>query len=395
MKKILFVSARLPYPMVEGHQIRTFGVLSQLSLENEVHLFSLLRQGEQLPDKNKLTDLCESISGYELGLGFKNNLRAVITSILQSQPLMITRYISRALKNAFLEKINIVKPDIIHLDLLTLAGLLDVIPDTVQVVINEHNIESDLILQKAEGYSSGLMKSILKREYNLLSKFEMKSCRKVDAILACSENDRDEIVKFGVENVHTIPNGVNTNELIPGTGKLNEHFVFLGGMGWYPNKRGMEWFVKFVMPILFETSKNIQIDVVGNPNPEIFIPDIYKDNINILGFVDDFRPIVQNALAMIVPLTVGSGTRLKVLEGMSLGKCIISTQKGAEGINLENNKNVIFADSANEFACAMLDVINNKHLVDEIGKSARESAVTIYDWDVIGKSINKIYQGLN
>jgi len=394
MKKILFISARLPYPMIEGHQIRTFGVLSQLAKQYDVHLFSLLREGEQIPTDNRLSQICSSISGFKLVLGIFNNIRAIIQSFIYSKPLMITRYISNNLKRDVQKKIQELQPDIIHFDLLTLAGLFEIIPSNIPVVLNEHNIESDLIKQKAAGHPSGLMKIILQREAKLLAKFERNACVQATAVLACSDNDCNEFKRWDVKNVYTIPNGVDTNALLPEYQDQNNHFVFLGGMGWYPNKQGMEWFIKEVMPLLYAVEPAIQIDVIGNPEPYIFIPEKFKNNINILGFVDDFKPLVRQARAMIVPLTVGSGTRLKVLEGMSLGKCIISTEKGSEGILLEDKKDIIFANTASAFSSEILSLLNDHGRAINIGKQARKLAVNTYDWNIIGENINNIYQEL-
>jgi len=380
--------------MVEGHQIRTFGVLSQLTKQNNVHLYSLLRDGEEIPINNELSQICQSISGFKLTLNVFNNIKAVVESLLFSKPLMITRYISNALKKDVQKKIQQLQPDIIHFDLLTLAGLFEIIPNNIPVVLNEHNVESDLIRQKTSGYSLSPMKALLIRETKLLTEFEQNACKQAKAVLACSDDDRNEFNSYGVENVFTIPNGVNTNLLIPDYDFQNEHMVFLGGMNWYPNKIGMEWFINNVMPLLHKANQSIQIDVIGNPEPNIFIPKKFEKNINILGFVDDFKPIVRAARAMIVPLTVGSGTRLKVLEGMSLGKCIISTEKGAEGILLKNQRDVIYANSAEEFTSAILSVLDDNEKAINIGKCAREVAIQAYDWNVIGQDINKVYAEL-
>ena len=393
-KSILFVSARLPYPMVEGHQIRTFGVLSQLAKKYEIHLISLLREGEIIPTDNKLSKLCSSITGFPITFGFFQNLRALIQSILNSKPLMITRYISSPLRKILTKEIAKIRPDIIHFDLLTLSGLIDVVPANVPIVLNEHNIESDLIKQRYISQAPGLMKLLLKRESKLLEKFEIDSCNKSSLVLACSDNDRDTILKYGKSNVFTIPNGVDTTKLLPGKQITNEHFVFLGGMGWYPNKLGMEWFINEVFPLIYEQNSTIKIDIIGNPQPKLVIPSIYKSNFNVLGFVDNFIPTVQKSRAMIVPLTVGSGTRLKVLEGMALGKCIISTTKGAEGIELIPRFNVVFADTPQSFADALLEFISNEKEAEQIGVRAREIAVSNYDWNVIGEKLIKLYSEL-
>ena len=147
-KKILFVSARLPYPTLEGHQIRAFGILKQLSKKYDVHLLSLLREGEEIDPNNELGKLCSSISGVKIDTGKVHSIIAGLNALRLNGPLVASKYVTKTLQNSFADKIKTIEPDIVHLDLLPLAGLLPIIPDGIKVVLNEHNLESDLIKQK-------------------------------------------------------------------------------------------------------------------------------------------------------------------------------------------------------------------------------------------------------
>lgn len=394
-KKILFISARLPFPPTEGHQIRTFGILKQLQKNNDIHLLSVLRPNEEVPKNNELSDLCSSIEGVKVRLSFSSNITALIKSAIKNLPIVVTKYINSELEKTFQQVIKDVQPDIVHFDLLHLVQLSKYVPAETTIVLNQHNVESDLVFQRAKNTQNIILKMILNRDAKLLRAFEENAVRLVSVTLSCSDADRNSLLSMGANQVHTIPNGVDTKVLTPGLGMNNEHFVFLGGMGWYPNKQGMEWFINKVMPILILSNDTIQIDIIGNPNPILNVPEVYEKNINIIGFVDDFKPLVRNSLAMIVPLTVGSGTRLKVLEGMSLGKSIVSTKKGAQGIELDDGIDILFADKEEEFSKVMLDLIENKERAADIGKNARAKAVSKYDWDVIGESLNTIYSEMS
>jgi len=394
-KKILFVSARLPYPTLEGHQIRAFGVLSQLAQKHNVHLLSLLREGENIDRSNVLGQTCLSISGVEVAKGLKASFRAGISGILQKQPLVVSKYVTPLLRKEFTRKIEELKPDVVHLDLLPLAGLIDLIPKNIKVVLNEHNIESDLIKQKIKTIDSILLKTIYKREYQKLSEFEVKSCRNVDAVLACSKQDVSCIKGWGVDAVHCIPNGVDVKKLKPdNSNKSPKTLLFLGGMGWYPNRLGMIWFLTEVFPLILKRDPEVKLELVGNPEPAIDIPLECEANVLKLGFVDDFIPYVQKSSVMIVPLNVGSGTRLKVVEGLALGKCMVSTSKGAEGVGLTHGEDILFADTADDFAEQVLSAISSPSSTHLLEINARNLAENIYDWNVIGKNLYSIYESL-
>jgi len=392
-KKIIFVSARLPYPALEGHQIRALGVLKQLAKFADVHLLSIVREGETLKDDSELYSYCASVTGVKLPVGIKANAIAGLTAIKHNKPLVVTKYVTRSLRKAFKEKLKFLKPDIVHLDLLPLAGLLDLVPSDVSTFLNEHNVEADLIEQKQATLTSFSSKLVYAREVTSLKAFEMWACKNVTAVLACSSDDKITIEGMGTNHVHCIPNGVDTADLQPDHSNIDVNkLVFLGGMGWYPNKLGVEWFIESVMPILVAKNSQIKLDLIGNPNPVVTIPDALKSHINKLGFVDDFKPYVRQAGIMIVPLHVGSGTRLKVVEGAALGKCMVSTHKGAQGVSLENNKDIVYADSPQYFAQAILDLQKDKNRMISIGDHARQVAENIYDWNAIGEKLEFIYQ---
>ncbi|MBL4796374.1 MAG: glycosyltransferase [Oleispira sp.] len=394
-KKVLFVSARLPFPAIEGHQIRAFGILKQLSNNFDIHLFSLLREGEFVDNSNSLGVICKSIKGIQVELGGFSAIRAGMSALIHNKPLVVTKYVTEKLRKNFQLQIEEIKPDIIHLDLLPLAGLIDLIPKGVKVVLNEHNLESDLIRQKLKILDSFFLKLVYQREYKVLSRFEKKVCQDVDLVLACSERDAESLSKIGAKKVCCIPNGVDAKRLQPdNSNKLENTLVFLGGMGWYPNRLGIIWFLDSVFPLILKKNPKIKLQIIGNPEPLIIIPDTVNSNVERLGFVDDFVPYVQKATLMIVPLNVGSGTRLKVVEGLALGKCMVSTSKGAEGVGLTHGEDILFADTPEEFSAEVLEAVNSKEKVSLIEKNARKLADNVYDWDVIGEELFVIYKEL-
>ena len=164
-------------------------------------------------------------------------------------------------------------------------------------------------------------------------------------------------------------------------------------MGWYPNRLGIEWFVNEVLPTLVKKNPNVHLHLIGNPEPWVSLPKSVTKHVTKHGFVDDFRQYVAASGIMIIPLHVGSGTRLKVVEGASLGKCMVSTRKGAEGVMLNNQDSIVFADTADDFAESILMLQRDKKEIIRLGKNARVIAEDIYDWRSIGIKLKEIYSG--
>ncbi|MGI1678191.1 MAG: glycosyltransferase family 4 protein [Cellvibrionaceae bacterium] len=391
-KKILFVAARLPYPTTEGHQIRTFGVLKQLAKYFDIHLISILREEDKLESNSPLYSLCQSVDVSFFKDSLLNKATSVGLSLLRKTPIVVERYRSENLGQLFKEKIKEYAPDIVHFDLLTLAWLKEFVPKDTPIVLNEHNVESNLVFQKAAIEKSKPMKLILDREAKVLTQFEKNSCQSIQNIITCSDDDLVDIEKFGAKNVHCIPNAMDISEMgysseLPRSKKI----VFLGGMAWYPNRLGMQWFLDEVMPLIIQKDSDVILQVVGNPKPSLTVSDSIKDNVEILGFVDDLNVVMNEARVFIVPLHVGSGTRLKVIEGMAYGKCIVSTRKGSEGIKLTDKESVYFADEVNTFSEAVIRCIDDDGLCRRLGANAREIAESTYDWNALGLKIRSIY----
>ncbi len=394
-KKILFVAARLPYPTTEGHQIRTFGVLKQLSKYFDVHLISILREEDSLESSSPLYDLCESVDVSLFKDSFVNKAISVGLSLLRQNPIVVERYRSVELGNLFKDKITEYSPDIVHFDLLTLAWLRKFVPQDTPTVLNEHNVESNLVFQKAAIEKSPIMKIVLNREARLLELFERHACQSIQNVITCSDDDLADIEKFGSNNVHCIPNAMDISEIkysseLPKSKKV----LFLGGMAWYPNRLGMQWFLDDVMPLIVKLDDGVLLQVVGNPKPNLSVPATVSKNVEILGFVDDLNSVMNEARVFIVPLHVGSGTRLKVIEGMAYGKCIVSTKKGSEGIRLTDKESVFFADSAKDFSEAVIKCINDDELCKHLGEQARILAESTYDWNALGVKMKNIYTAL-
>ncbi|MCP5325510.1 MAG: glycosyltransferase [Oceanospirillaceae bacterium] len=391
-KTILFVSARLPYPALEGHQIRAYGILKQLSKYHDVHLLSILRPGETINYTDELAQCCQSIRGVPLKFDLRENLSAGLRSLFSGLPLVATRYVTQGLTQAFQAALQEIKPDIVHLDLLPLAALAEWAPAQTSIILNEHNVESDLLEQKCQTLTGKVHQWIYRRELKLVTLFEKQACQRADITLACSDADKRALISMGAREVHTIPNGVNTDVLRPQNQDFNpNHLVFLGGMGWYPNRLGVEWFTAKVLPKIVAFNPATHLHLIGNPEPAASIPAQMRPYITVHGFVDDFRPLVGSSGIMIVPLHVGSGTRLKVVESAALGCCMVATHKGAEGVALIHNESVIFADNPDEFAQAVLALQQDKNAITRIGKNARIIAQEIYDWSSIGHKLHSIY----
>ena len=254
----------------------------------------------------------------------------------------------------------------------------------VKIVYDAHNIDSQL----AAGTENH--EEIFKLETNLY--------KHVNAVFVCSEHDRNVLEQMNRNRLKaiTIPNGIEvTKELYDeGVKNLNpQHIIFCGALSTKPNREGLHWFYDMVWPRVRAAFPGLKLLVVGSGNiPETFQPLLKDSSLIFTGAVGDVKPFYNQATIAIVPLLNGSGTRLKVLEAMNLGVPVVSTTKGAEGIEYTNNKEIVIADSETDFAKSVIELLDNKNTRLEMQMRARKLVEQKYDWDVIGEKLSNLAQ---
>jgi glycosyltransferase involved in cell wall biosynthesis len=254
----------------------------------------------------------------------------------------------------------------------------------VPIIYDAHNVDSNL--------STGTVhqQGIVKIESTLF--------KKVNAIFTCSEKDRKEFIKMNRNQlpVTVIPNGVSIENQLYNKG-VNEtspqYIIFCGALWTSANQEGLLWFYEKIWQEIKMTLPQLKLLVVGGgQTPDIFQPLLRDPSLVFTGAVEDVKPWYNKAAVAIVPLLSGSGTRLKILEAMSFGLPVISTSKGAEGIEYKNGNDIIIEDKEKDFSRSLINLINDKRKRILISETARRMINKRYDWDLIG---NKIVHFIN
>lgn len=218
----------------------------------------------------------------------------------------------------------------------------------------------------------------------------------VHCFFACSESDKDELMRLNESKLagFTIPNGVDIN-LRPFDASEYKHgsraVIFCGSLDYAPNVDGLRWFYSNVWPRVLRKQEDAHLVIVGRGAATDLQHEFAIDSsVDFVGAVEDVTPYYHRCGISVVPLRRGSGTRLKVLESMSLGNPVVSTSVGAEGIAGEDSKHLFIADTPAEFAKSMLLLMHNPALFDAARREARRLVETTYDWQKIGASADRI-----
>lgn len=260
-----------------------------------------------------------------------------------------------------------------------------------KILYDAHNVDSKLGVTYVEKF--GMKKEYLKG----IQKAEENMHATVDAIFACSKEDRNDFLIMNQKpiSIEIIPNGVNVEDIY-NDGVMEDEptsILFCGSLNSDPNSEGLLWFYNNCWKKVKEKFPLLKLLVVGSGEMPISLLEMNKDNSIIFsGMVDDVRPWYNKASIVIVPLLSGSGTRLKILEAMSLGVPVVSTTIGAEGIEYTDKNNIEIYDSPEHFSNGIIEMLGDKTKRLKIKENARRLVEEKYDWDIIGFKLKEFLE---
>ncbi|MCQ9208777.1 MAG: glycosyltransferase family 4 protein [Omnitrophica bacterium] len=370
--KVLFLTRDLPYPPTSGYKKRNFYLLEEMTARKIDVVCK-----EMMSIKGKEQKMPKAVSA------FLSLFSTLPFSVRIRTSLKIKREIRRYLKE------NPV--DVIICD--SIFWSLNIPEFKGHKILYEHNIESVIVKRYVEMEQNIFKKSFACIEYLKLERFQKKMWKKFDSCIVCSALDKETMQeKAGKINVFVINNGVDTKHFKRDSYPVSKNtLVYTGEIGWYPNEDAIMYFVKEIFPLIKKSEPEVKFWIVGN-NPSLKIRKLTEKDKSIIvtGFVDDVREFVGKACVYVAPLRIGSGTRLKILEALSMEKPVVSTSIGCEGLELETDKHLLIKDNPEEFARAVLSLLKNEGLRVSLGQNGRKLTQERYDWKIVFKDLNSI-----
>ena len=284
--------------------------------------------------------------------------------------------------------------DLVHFDTISLLQYYNLIPSTIPIAINHHNIESQMMLRRFFSEKNWLKKVYCCLEGLKLQNLEKKYCGK-GINLVVSGLDRDRLKKkVPSSRIAIVPNGVDINYFRKMNVKETKNsIIFVGGLTWYPNIDAMEYFCNKVWPFLVKEVEDVQLFIVGR-NPSEFLKELSRKDkrIQLKGFVEDIRPIMSRSTCYVCPMRTGGGTRLKVLDALAMGIPLVATKMACEGIDVKDNESVLFAETLKDFVEKIIMLFNQKELRDKLSKNSRELIENKFDYEKIGFKLSQCYK---
>jgi sugar transferase (PEP-CTERM/EpsH1 system associated) len=387
MKKILMMSYRFPYPLIDGSRIRIYNIGKILAERYQVDLLAInegkiaaedIREMEK--NFNKVIPYSFNPTWFKLntlkGLFSKNSLQIYYHYFKKVQEWINQHYTEYDLIFC------------VHIRMTKYLRKITNIPKVIDFID-----ATSINYQEAQRNSAGLWRFIYPVENKRTLLYELKMLKEFDKVFITSPFDKQYLVDNSqnvIDNLIIIPNGIK-EELLTRKNNFKEEnwIVFLGKMNYSPNVDAVIYFANKIFPLIIKIEDDLKFIIVGsNPTKEVLKLGRRK-NIEVTGFMDDPYEYLEKAKIVVAPLRFGAGTQYKILEAMALGKVVVTTSKGARGISGEDGKHFIIVDNEKEMAKKMLDLIDDKLERDRIGNNAKKLINSKYRWDIIGEKLYK------
>lgn len=401
--RVLFLTSEFPYPPFAGAPLRNYGLIEGLAQKHEIWLLSFRSDFGLQPEQTPLNDLCSRIALIPRPERTRSDR---VRDLLAGDADIARRFADPAFSEQLRVWLHETQFDLVQIENLEMAIYLPEIqehhPDA-KVIYDAHNAESALQQRIYETDRRSLL-NLPAAAYSFIqaqriARMETDVCQQVDHIVAVSDTDGELLAALDTGTpISIVPNGISTHlyqQPVSQSADLQHPaFVFTGKMDYRPNVDAVLWFAEEILPRIRQDLPNAHFYIVGQaPHPRLNVLR-GQPGIILTGFVPTILPYLQAASVFVVPLRMGSGTRLKVLEAMAVGCPIVSTSIGAQGLNIEDGEELILADTAREFAKAVVRLQNQPQLMETMSKKAQTFVEAYYDWAVLMPRLLDIYEEL-
>jgi glycosyltransferase involved in cell wall biosynthesis len=390
--KILWVKAGKLLPVDTGGKIRSYNILRHLAREHEVTLISYYGGAldphyeaaiaQHLPGTQTIyTAAPESTWAQSLDY---------LLRIPSSAPYAVRKFTHPEVRREVARRLKDRNLDVAVCDFLS-ASLNFPENSSVPVVLFQHNVETMLWRRMASTEKSSLRKLSYNLEAWKMADYETRTLRRFQHVIAVSDHDRNAMLSLSSGcPITVVPTGVDTEQyrVVPSAPGNPPLIVFTGSMDWEPNVDAVEYFCQEIWPEIVSAFPDTRFQIVGR-SPHARVQRLASASVEVTGTVPSVADYLRSATVVIVPLRIGGGTRLKIFEAMAMGKALVSTTIGAEGLDVTSGRNVLIADDAQSFATSILKLLRDPQLRKAYEGEAAALAAR-YDWSQIARRFAEV-----
>lgn len=391
--RVAFFTPYLPYPPDTGGKTRSYHLLRALAERADVDLFTVVHGPEpSSQDQEALRQLCRKVTLYPLFKSWRTRDR--LRRSLAALPRSVDYFHTPASLAQARQDLAAGGYDVLVADEICMTPYAELLPNTPRVVLRQ-KVDHQHYREMAQSRPWGTEKVLDSLEAAKLRRYERAMMPVYDAFVACTEADAAIIRRDVPEMPYlVVPNGADLTSFAPVTTRPSKPtLLYVGAMHYYPNIDAVHYFFETMYDRIRKAVPNLTVQIVGHSPP----PDIKElarhPGIQVTGSVDDVRRYYSNATVFIVPLRLGGGTRLKIVEAMAMGLPVVSTSVGAEGLELRDGQDILLADDPISFADATVRALSDPALRESLAQNARQVALQ-YDWHKLAEPYVDLVLGL-
>ena len=387
---MLVLSPYPPYPPSFGAAARVYHLVRGLARQHEVTLLCFASPAERA-ELGPVLELCRAVHTVDRPGGMRRPRLYQLWSLVGRAYSFYAGY-SLAMQRLLSATLGARRFDVVQIEFSQMAYYS--LPTDVIRILDEHNVEHALLEQISQRERTPLRRLYAAVQSRKFRRDELEACRRMDAILTTSELDRAALAPHvGKTPIRVVPNGVDTTYFAPGGTEQPASLVFVGAMNYLPNADGAVRFCEEILPRVRTAVPEVTFAIVGR-EPPAWLVQRSHDGVSVTGTVPDVRPWMQQAAVFVVPLGIGSGTRLKILEALACGRAVVSTSLGCQGLEVTHGDDILIADTPAAFAETVVRCLRDPALRTRLGARGRALVERRYRWDVIGRELSDFHQEL-
>lgn len=391
--RILQIAPQVPFPLDDGGKIGIYNITKYLSLRgHEIDFVCYRKHSDYDSSYSALKEICNP---FILDVQTDNNFFNALINLFSPVPYNVSKFYSSILEKFLRQRLKTAKYDVAHIDHLHMAWVVKILKDEFNIpcVLRQHNLEMMIMKRFFENSSNSLLKIFSGYQFKKFLKYEPQLCSEFDSVAMITPEDETEILKLNKRiNSTIIPAGVDEKLLSLKKDKPEPFSIFfIGSLEWLPNADSIKWFLDDIFPKVVEKIPEIKLFVYGKKSESLFVADNLKNNVRIEGYVDDIWKKIMDKELAIVPLRIGGGMRIKIVELLAAGQNVIATSIGAEGIPVENEKHLLVADDADSFANTIINFFNNKYDKEKMIANSKKFIEEKFTWSIMAEKFEKVY----
>ena len=390
--KVLVLDEEIPYPPNSGKRIRTWNLLRRLARRHSVCLLCYGRREDPA-----VTAVEEA--GIRLRLVEPQAVRAgldlysrLLANVFSTFPHSVTKHYSARFQRELDSLLQRESWDLIQCEWTPYARFVSDVRD-VPILIASHNVESQIWERRARHAGNPLAKLFFRTQEWKMRRFERRAMLRASAVTAVTPSDVDTLHSWSIPNITLVPNGVDLDcySPAPELGNNNE-ILFLASLDWHPNVDALNYFVSEIFPLVREKRPETVLRIVGRQPAESLRKQLSGlPEIDFVGEVESVHAYLDRAAVVVVPLRIGGGSRLKILEALGAGKAVVSTSIGAEGLEVVPGEHLSIADTPAEFARRTEELLASPESRRRFGNCGRKLVIERYGWDSIAQRLESVW----